>query len=778
MKKILLSTLVAFLSVFSVSAANQNIANFIPSDTEWNNIFPNANIFYTFSSFKNAVDELSDYKVTYESAAGSATKVTVIRTSLGTSHSYTITTSSWSGPAVTVDFKDFCNTGNNFNDKRELAAFFGNISQETTGGWDDIGSGNYGAYEDWGLHAVQENGQSDTEYKNYTGDYPAASGADYYGRGPLQISWNYNYGRFSDFLYGDTRLLTNPDEVHTNNITSFKSAIWFWMTPQCPKPSCHQVMQEKFNESAGAYAQAKMSKKGFLHTVNIINGGVECRNSNNLEKVQRRAGLYGAYMQMLGFTTSEIAAENTGDYSTLCAESWTDVMTDYTACAFQDNDISNCSSPNLGGDQSICSGSITLDANVTLQTGETIAWYEDGNLINGATSTTYEINSGATYKAVVTGTDCAEEDEVVISTGGSLAITGTNDFNFCGSGGGGGPLSTTISVSGGNGFYNLYDVATDGSPLRSGSDFTFNSLDVNTSSSKTFYVDEPSGTIYTVGPTGRWTVSPTSWNSYSAPVDIRDDFSWMDNRIVFTTAQTLTLNSIDFDLAKGSLPASLSIEIFSKNDTTTAIESKTIDLEAIDYSYWDQQIYTAAINFELPAGTYAIDFSKTTALMQMAQWPNGDGNSFDYLSWGESGVVAFEGANNRPNTVNWGLFTNYANGAYNWKFSTGGAGSSCGRTPVTINNDCATGSEELTQGSFSLYPNPAQDIVNVSLNGIDANGAVIELFNQVGQVVISKTLNGNTNIAQIQTDELDAGVYFVKVTSGNDTYNSNVVITK
>lgn len=773
MKKILLSTLVAFFSVFSVSAENQNIANFIPSSTEWNDIFPNRNVLYSYSNFVTAVDELSDFAVTYESQ-GSATKVTVNKKS-GGSHSFVITTSSWSGPAVTVDFQDFCNTGDNFNDKRELSAFFANISQETTGGWKPIGSGLYGAYEEWGLVAIQEN-NTPCGYSTFTGDYPAVSGKCYYGRGPIQISWNYNYGRFSDFLYGDTRLLTNPDEVHQNGVTAFKSAIWFWMTPQCPKPSCHQVMQETFDESAGTYVQPKMSKKGFLHTVNIINGGVECRSTTNAVKVQRRADLYGAYMEMLGFTSSEIAAENQGDYQTLCAESGS-LMTNYSACAFKDKEVSNCSSPNLGGDQSFCTGSITLDANVSLQGGESIAWYKDNSIIPGS-STTLEVSDAGSYKAVVTGADCAEEDEVIISTGGSLTVNGTNDFNFCGAGGGGGPESTTVTISGGNGFYNLYDVATDGTPLRSGADFTFNSLDVNTASTKTFYIDEPAGTIYTVGPSERWTVVPDAWNGYSAPVDIRDDFGWMDNRYVFTTAQTLTLNSIDFDIAKGTLDAKLVIEIFSINDTTNAIESKTINLEDLDYTQWDQKIYTAALGFELPAGQYAIDFSKSTCLMRMAMWTNGSGNTFDYLSWGESGVVAFDGANNRPNTANWGLFTNYITGAYNWKFSTGGSGSSCGRTSFTVNNDCTTGSEELMQNTFEVYPNPAQDIVNVSLKGIDANGAIIELFNHVGQVVMSQTLNGTSTIAQIQTERLDAGTYFVKVTSGNETYNSSLVITK
>lgn len=37
-------------------------------------------------------------------------------------------------------------------------------------------------------------------------------------------------------------LLNNPDLVHTNASVAFQTALWFWMTPQDPKPSCHAVM--------------------------------------------------------------------------------------------------------------------------------------------------------------------------------------------------------------------------------------------------------------------------------------------------------------------------------------------------------------------------------------------------------------------------------------------------------------------------------------------------------------------------------------------------------
>lgn len=35
----------------------------------------------------------------------------------------------------------------------------------------------------------------------------------YKGRGPLQLSWNYNYGPVSRAIWNDNRLLTDPDQV-------------------------------------------------------------------------------------------------------------------------------------------------------------------------------------------------------------------------------------------------------------------------------------------------------------------------------------------------------------------------------------------------------------------------------------------------------------------------------------------------------------------------------------------------------------------------------------
>ena len=435
MKKILLTTLVAILSVFNVSAANQNIANLITS-SDWNTIFPNrANAgqkqgatddFYSYARFTSAVDKISEYSVTFSTGpGGQGTSVAVSKTD-GTSYTYVITSSSWAGDDYTVDYSTFCNTGNDYNDKRELAAFLANITKETTGGWVDpdpskgASSQPNGSHGSWGLHFLRQLGAGGDATKLPTNcyttgstiDYQPAPGKCYYGRGPIQLSYFYNYGNFSEFLYDNESLVANPELLEQDGELAFLSGIWFWMTPQCPKPSCHQVMQEIYDESTTSYSSAKMSKKGFLHTVNIINGAVECRSSGVTQPVLR-SKLYKYYMSLIGFTATEISNEDMGEYSTLCNQGGT--MENYASCDFQNVVVNNCSAPALGSDKELSGGSTRLDANVTLKTGESIAWYKNSVLIGGEAGTTYTATETGTYKAVVTGVDCKKEDVIIIS---------------------------------------------------------------------------------------------------------------------------------------------------------------------------------------------------------------------------------------------------------------------------------------------------------------------------------------------------------------------------
>ncbi len=171
-----------------------------------------------------------------------------------------------------IDFSHFCNKpdASMIDRTRELAAFLANISHES-GESDAAETYIYGLFYreetsyEWGY---TEPGYVSTENT----DYPAVSGQSYHGRGPIQISWNYNYGQLSLlFLNDKNTLLSNPDKLMEEGKLAFMSAIWYWMYPQDNKPSCHDVIYPDY-EPANYYEKDEW---GFGHTVIIINGGIE-----------------------------------------------------------------------------------------------------------------------------------------------------------------------------------------------------------------------------------------------------------------------------------------------------------------------------------------------------------------------------------------------------------------------------------------------------------------------------------------------------------------------
>ncbi|TKR87622.1 hypothetical protein L596_011992 [Steinernema carpocapsae] len=76
----------------------------------------------------------------------------------------------------------------------------------------------------------------------------------YFGRGPLQLSWNYNYGQFEHFLRTkkiDVNLLEEPNLILTkmDPPLAMLASLWFYMTPQPPKPSMHDVVMGNWRPS-------------------------------------------------------------------------------------------------------------------------------------------------------------------------------------------------------------------------------------------------------------------------------------------------------------------------------------------------------------------------------------------------------------------------------------------------------------------------------------------------------------------------------------------------
>ncbi|XP_031124075.1 endochitinase EP3-like [Ipomoea triloba] len=157
-------------------------------------------------------------------------------------------------------YPQFGTVGSADDSKREIAAFFAHVTYET---------GNM-------CYINEIDGASRVFCDPSNKQYPCAPGKKYYGRGPFQLSWNFNYGPAGQSIGFDG--LNNPDIVATDPVISFKTALWFWMN------NCHSLVT---------------SGQGFGATIRAISGQLECDGANPVT-VRKRVEYYTQYCQQLG----------------------------------------------------------------------------------------------------------------------------------------------------------------------------------------------------------------------------------------------------------------------------------------------------------------------------------------------------------------------------------------------------------------------------------------------------------------------------------------------
>jgi chitinase len=201
-----------------------NPSGFVVSQAQFNQMFPSRNSFYTYSGLTAA---LSAY------------------------------------PA-------FAKTGSDTVRRQEAAAFLANVNHETGGL----------------VHIVEQNTANYPHYCDAGQPYGCPAGqAAYYGRGPIQLSWNFNYKAAGDAL--GINLLNNPNLVQNDAAVAWKTALWYWNTQNGPGTMTpHNAM---------------VNSRGFGETIRSINGSLEC-GGRNPAQVQSRVQAYQRFTQILGTT--------------------------------------------------------------------------------------------------------------------------------------------------------------------------------------------------------------------------------------------------------------------------------------------------------------------------------------------------------------------------------------------------------------------------------------------------------------------------------------------
>ena len=117
----------------------------------------------------------------------------------------------------------------------------------------------------------------------------------YYGRGAIQLSWNYNYCSAGAAFGQD--FLGQPNLVSTVPQYAWGTAIWFWMTSTgAGNMTCHAAM-------AGG--------SSFGETIRTINGGIECNAGGYTgnSAVKARVDAYIQYATGLGVASPGLPAD-------------------------------------------------------------------------------------------------------------------------------------------------------------------------------------------------------------------------------------------------------------------------------------------------------------------------------------------------------------------------------------------------------------------------------------------------------------------------------------
>ena len=260
----------------------------ILSEADWNYLFPIANTSYDYTRFLRAIGKFKGLCATYTDGRDSTA---------------------------------IC--------RKSLAAMFAHFTQETGAhapNWTEA---------EWrqGLYFVRESGCTETGPGcGYNAECPTASWqteiwpcgkqangeyVKYYGRGAKQLSYHYNYGPFSQAMFGDAKvLLNNPDQV-AESWLNLASAAFFFVYPQPPKPSMLHVIDGTWIPNAADNTAG--IEPGFGATINVINGGLECNSGSEKPQAVNRIEYYKQFTNYLKVpigTTEKLGCANMGTFTT------------------------------------------------------------------------------------------------------------------------------------------------------------------------------------------------------------------------------------------------------------------------------------------------------------------------------------------------------------------------------------------------------------------------------------------------------------------------------
>lgn len=115
-----------------------------------------------------------------------------------------------------------------------------------------------------------------------------------------------------------------------------------------------------------------------------------------------------------------------------------------------------------------------------------------------------------------------------------------------------------------------------------------------------------------------------------------------------------------------------------------------------------------------------------------------------------------------------------------------GAGKVLGQTTTitaTLPDPCSSAlqtSEISSKSSFTIYPNPTSNVVNIRLDEKTRSEKInVKIYDLAGKIVFSQNnFEANHKDVTLRTERLVAGVYFISVESNGNIATKKLIINK
>jgi hypothetical protein len=530
------------------------------------------------------------------------------------------------------------------------------------------------------------------------------------------------------------------------------------------------------SNSCGSSAPASLSVT--VNAAPVVNLGTDITQCGGTTVLNAQNN-GSTYLWSTNATTQTITVSTSGTYSV--------VVTGPGGCTGTDAINVTINTPptvNLGSDITQCSGTAVLDAQ---NGGSTYLWS------NAATTQTISVSASGTYSVVVTDANgCTGTDAINVTFNTPPIVTLGSDITQCG--------GTAV-----------LDAQNAGSTYLWSTNSTTQTITVSASGTYSVVVTDPAGC------TGTDAINVTI--NTPPVVALGNDISQCGGTVVLDAQNAgntyLWSNSATTQTITVSASGTYSVVVTDANGCTgsdvinvSINSSPTVNLG----NNINQCGGTVLLDAQNAGGTYLWSTSATTQTITVST-----SGSYSVVVTDVNGCTGTGQVNININTppvvtftlnpvnvcVNWLPFTlsggSPNGGTYSGTGVSGGvfdpAAAGIGTFTITyvfsdafgcsdsasqsITVNACTGITENTLGQISIYPNPSNGLLTISLPE-HAGRVELAITDPQGKTVYSTALNGNNSSADHQVDlsQLANGTYFVKISSEGHSRIEKLVISK